>query len=70
MRPWSYEEWQALSEEFTDYVLDTFTIVHEVENAKSGNSQGGGTSTMPPMPDMPSDPMMDRLSDLSKVDDG
>jgi hypothetical protein len=70
IRPWSYEEWQGLSEEFTDDVLDVFTIVHEVENAKSGNAQGNGTAKMPPMPDTPSDPIKDQLAELSKVDHG
>ena len=70
IRPWSYEEWQGLSEEFTDDVLDAFTIVHEVENAKAGNTQGSDMTEMPPMPDMPSDPIKDRLAELSKVDHG
>jgi hypothetical protein len=70
IRPWSYEEWQGLSEEFTDDVLNVFTIVHEVENVKSGNAQNSGATDMPPMPDTPSDPIKDRLAELSKVDDG
>ena len=60
----------GLSEEFTDDVLDAFTIVHEVENSKSGNTQNNGSEEMPPMPDMPSDPMKDQLAELSRVDHG
>jgi len=70
IRPWSYEEWQGLSEELTDDVLDAFTIVHEVENTKAGNTQGNDMTAMPPMPDMPSDPIKDRLAELSRVEHG